>query len=122
MFPYYDGKHASKTEPDSIDVINKLVAIGTGPGKEQMSVQVFKLPVCPFWNDEKLCILKERFRLPRDNLSKVAVEYLKFPIVCRFANHYRCRFVKPYYYGYKEWVVKSELDEDTGEEINEDQT
>lgn len=120
MFPYFDGKHASKTEPDSIDVVKKLVAVSTGPHKLSQEKTVFRLSECPFWEDKNVCLLRARFHIPRDELS-VKVEYLKFPIVCKFANHYRCRFVKSYYYGYKEWVVKSVLDEDTGEEINEDQ-
>ena len=122
MFPYYDGKHPAKTEPDSIDVVKKLVRIGTGPGKKQtLNEMIFRLPTCPFWNDEEVCILRERFKMPRDELSKVSIEYLKFPIVCKFANHYKCRFVKPYYYGFREYIVKNEVDEDTGEEINENQ-
>lgn len=118
MFPYYDGKHPSKTEPDSIDVVEKLVRIGTGPAPEQLGTLVFRLPECPFWNDDNICPLKHRFRIPRDLLTKVKIEYLKYPIVCRFANHYRCRFVKSYYYGFLEGEVK-EVDEDTGEETNE---
>jgi len=121
MFPYYEGKHPAKTEPDSLDVVKKLVAIGTGPPPEQLGAWVFDLPICPFWNDERICPLKERFRMPRDNLSSILVEYLKYPIVCPFANHYKCRYVKSYYYGYKEWKVQSEVDEDTGEEIDENQ-
>jgi len=121
MFPYYEGKHPAKKEPDSIDVVKKLVAIGTGPPPEQLGAWVFDLPICPFWNDERICPLKERFRMPRDNLSSILVEYLKYPIVCPFANHYKCRYVKSYYYGYKEWKVQSEVDEDTGEEIDENQ-
>ena len=120
MFPYYDGKHPAKTAPDSIDVVKKLIAIGTGPGKEKLSTQVFDLPVCPFWNDSQICILKERFKLPRDELSEIKVQYLRFPVVCRFANHYKCRYLKKYYYGYRTWETKSVCDEDdlnlTGEE------
>jgi hypothetical protein len=122
MFPYYDGKHPAKKEPDSIDVVKKLVAIGTGPPKEQLTTEIINLPLCPYWLDSTICPLKDRFRIPRYMLSKVLVEYLKYPIVCKFANHYRCRYVKSYYYGYKEYEVKSELDEDTGEEINENKS
>jgi ribonuclease BN (tRNA processing enzyme) len=122
MFPYYDGKHPAKKEPDSIDVVKKLVAIGTGPPKEQLTTEIINLPLCPYWLDSTICPLKDRFRIPRYMLSKVLVEYLKYPIVCKFANHYRCRYVKSYYYGYKEYQVKSELDEDTGEEINENKS
>ena len=112
MFPYYSGKHASKTEPDGLDVVKKLVAASTGPTKLSLGKMVFNLSQCPFWADEKVCPLKERFREPRDELSKVQVEHLKFPILCKFANHYKCRFVKKYYYGYKTFEVDSVTDED----------
>ena len=121
MFPYYDGRHASKTEPDSIDVVKKLVAVSTGPHKLNQDKMVFRLSECPFSKDEKVCPLKERFRGPRDNLSMLKVEYLKFPIVCRFSNHYRCCFVKSYYYGYKTFEVDSVTDEeDLGKRGEED--
>jgi hypothetical protein len=120
MFPYFSGKHAAKTEPDSIDTVRKLVAESTGPSKKDLSKKViFNLDTCPFWNDEKICILKERFAKPRDNLSKMTVEYLKFPIVCKYANNYKCRFVKSYYYGLKDFELSSETDEDTGADLNE---
>lgn len=120
MFPFYDGKHPSKTEPDSIDVVKKLVAQGTGPAKLGQNQMIFRLPTCPFWEDSQICPLKERFMAPRDNLSKVSIEYLRFPVLCKFANNHICRYIKSYYYGFKEYELKSELDEDTGEEINED--
>jgi len=129
MFPLYAGKHPAKKEPDSLDVVKKIEAVGTGPTKEQrvtLSKLVFKLEPCPFWNDERICPFKTRFFIPRDKekkelsekIDKIEIEYLKFPIVCRFANVYRCRFVKPYYYDIKEFKVK-EIDEDTGEEIED---
>jgi len=126
MFPLFAGKHPAKKEPDPFDVVKKIEAVGTGPTKEQrvvLSKLVFKLEPCPFWNDERICPLKLRFFIPRDKEKKqlsdkveeIEIEYLKFPIVCRFANIYRCRFVKPYYYGVKKFKVKT-VDEDTGEE------
>ena len=132
MFPLYAGKHPAKKEPDSLDVVKKIEAAGTGPTQKErvtMSKLIFKLEPCPFWNDENICPFKLRFFIPRDEkeekeslsqekLQEIDIEYLKFPIVCPFANLYRCRFVKPYYYGIKKLKVK-EIDEDTGEE-NED--
>jgi len=123
MFPYFDGKHPAKKEPDTIDVVKKLVKIGTGPPPEQLSEFVIYLRECPFWKDPRICPLHMRFRIPRDHLSKiedihVKVQYLRFPIVCKFANTYRCRFVKSYYYGFKDFIITAEVDEDTGEILN----
>jgi len=119
MFPFYEGKHAAKSEPDTIDTVKKLVAQGTAPAKLS-KVTIIDLAMCPFWQDEQICPLKERFLQPRDNLSEIQIQYLKYPVLCKFANSYRCRYIKKYYYGYKEFQFKSNLDEDTGEEIHED--
>jgi len=128
MFPLFAGKHPAKNEPDPFDVVKKIEAAGTGPTEKErvkMSKLVFELEPCPFWNDERICPFKLRFFIPRDkeekeSLSKekideINIQYLKFPIVCPFANIYKCRYVKPYYYGLKKFKVR-EIDEDKGEE------
>jgi len=122
MFPLYEGKHAAKTEPDTVDTVKKIAAEGTSPGAKaaKLSKMVISLSSCPFWFDSNVCPLRDRFRMPRDQLSKneVSFEYLKYPIVCKFANQYKCRFVKPYYYGYKTVQEKGEeVDENSGAEI-----
>jgi len=104
MFPFYEGKHAAKSEPDTIDTVKKLVAQGTAPAKLS-KVTIIDLAMCPFWQDEQICPLKERFLQPRDNLNDVQIQYLKYPILCKFANSYRCRYVKKYYYSYKEFKL-----------------
>ncbi len=127
MFPLFAGKHPSKTEPDSLDVVQKIERAGTGPTPEQrvrLSKLIFKLEPCPFWEDSSVCPLRERFFIPRDKeknklssdeVEEIDIEYLKFPIVCPFANLYKCRFVKPYYYGIKRFKVKAVKEEEEEE-------
>jgi hypothetical protein len=103
MFPYFDSKHIGKIEPDSIDVVKKLLDIGTSPLStiEEDLKSIERLLTCPFFDDENICPLKERFAKPMDELSITKTEYLKYPIVCKLANSFKCRYVKPYYYSIK---------------------
>jgi len=53
MFPLYAGKHPAKKEPDSLDVVKKIEAAGTGPTqKERVTMsktktQVKKMKITP---------------------------------------------------------------------------
>lgn len=101
MFPYFEAKKPEKHEPDTIDTVRKITKAGTAPLSEELT-QVIRLPECPYWNDTGLCMLRSRFYIPEEEskLSKEGKleEYLKFPIVCKFANRFKCHFVKDYYY------------------------
>jgi len=100
MFPNFKMKRIDKHEPDTIDTVRKLIKKGTEP----LSDEVIKIRLlnCPFSENSSTCPLKERFFIPRDQLSaKFSKEYLKFPIACPHAFHFRCRFIKGYYYGEK---------------------
>jgi len=103
MFPLYEGKRTDKKEPDTLTTVRRIVKAGTGPLSDDLSSKIIRLPRCPYWNDPSICPLRERFYVPGDHLAelskeKVLEEYLKFPIVCKFANRFRCKFVKDYYY------------------------
>ena len=117
MFPYFAGKKPEKHEPDTLDTVRKIVKAGTAPLSEQLTTSI-KLAPCPYWNDPLICALRERFYVPKEALSAETVleEYLKYPIVCRFANSFKCHFVKDYYYD-----LKPQEDENLeGEELEED--
>lgn len=101
MFPYFEGKKPEKKEPDTIDTVRKIVRVGTAPLSEQLAAGlIIRLSHCPYWRDPEICPLRERFWVPPEALSNetVLIQYLKFPVVCRFANSFRCHFVKDYYY------------------------
>jgi len=100
MFPWFSNKHPAKKEPDTLDTVRKLVEIGTKP-LTQLSDEIIILKVCPFWVDDRICPLKNRFAHPMDNLTRKRM-ILRFPVACPFADFFKCRFVKPYYYGLKE--------------------
>ena len=117
MFPYFAGKKPEKHEPDTLDTVRKIVKAGTAPLSEQLTTSI-KLAPCPYWNDPLICAIRERFYVPKEALSAETVleEYLKYPIVCRFANSFKCHFVKDYYYD-----LKPQEDENLeGEELEED--
>jgi hypothetical protein len=40
-------------------------------------------------------------------LTRMEVEYLRFPVACPLAFLYRCVYLKDYYYGYKTFIRKS---------------
>ena len=110
MFPLVGGKKPKKKEPDGLETIRKLVAMGT----KVLSAEPFvlKLPICPVWDDSNTCPLKDRFARPMDNLTGEKEEYLKFPIACTLAFTHKCRYVKPYYYGEKDTDMLTIVDED----------
>jgi len=107
MFPAVDPIGVrDKTEPDPISTVEKIVEAKTGTlSKESITI---KLLSCPFWLDNSICPLKERFKLPA-GLSEIDVEYLKYPIRCPLANFYKCRYIKPYYYGIRREYTREEL-------------
>jgi hypothetical protein len=100
MFPTFKARNPVKKQPDGLEVVTKLIAKGTTPLSDEKVL--IHLQSCPFWKDSTICPLKERFWMPRDQLSKIiSKEKLKYPIACPHAFHFRCRFVKGYYYGEK---------------------
>ena len=111
MFPIVKNKHPSKTEPDTIDTVRKLVKVGTAP-LTSLSEEIVKLPTCPFWQDDNICPMKWRFAGPMDFLTKKM--YLRFPVACALAYYWKCRYVKSYYYSYLE------LEGEKGEEKKEE--
>jgi len=106
MFPLYAGKHPGKKSPDTIDTVRKIAKMGTTPSKAQLSETEILLPECPFWNVKEICPFRERFHVPGDELSKALVEFLKYPIECRFASKFKCHFVKDYYYSLREEEIE----------------
>jgi hypothetical protein len=107
MFPTVKARNPNKTEPDGLDVVKKLIAAGTAP-LSTLAEEVVQLPICPFYEDLKVCPMKPRFARTMDDLSKRM--YLKFPVACSLAYYWKCRYVKPYYYDY---LVNPETDEET---------
>lgn len=105
MFPTVKAKHPSKKEPDGLDTVKKLIAVGVAP-LTSLSEEVVDLPICPFWENNEICPLKNRFAGPVDKLSMKM--YLKFPVACSLAYYWKCRYVKPYYYDHNIKVDNSE--------------
>lgn len=87
MFPLFVGA-ATKTEPDDYKFFKRLEAVGIG-----WRAGLTYMPVCPHVHNAKKCVLKERFCRPFYWLSN-----LKFPVKCIYADHFRCAYVKDYYY------------------------
>jgi hypothetical protein len=111
MFPFFAGKSLRK-QPMNYKDMMYVAEKGVAPENKALMSEVYRLRICPYWNDEKVCPLKGRFAGPRDDLSNMQMEYLKFPILCKFATHYKCRYVKSYYYGFRDVQIKSPTDED----------
>lgn len=97
MFPWFGNKHPTKTEPDGIETVKRLAKIGTAP-LTTLSDEIIILERCKFYLDDRICPMKPRFAHPTDRLSRKKM-FLRFPIACPFADYFRCRYVKPYYYG-----------------------
>jgi len=66
------------------------------------------LQLCPekYAFDQEICGLIRQVKIRVGGVwkspIKLKIEELKFPIDCPLAQYYRCRRVKPYYYGFKE--------------------
>jgi len=116
MFPLFEAKHATKKEPDTLDTVRKIVKAGTAPLSENLA-KVIKLPECAYWNDTKVCSLRERFYVPKEKTSAME-QVLKYPIKCKLANRFKCHFVKDYYY---ELRPRDEPKEEDIKEMGEDQ-
>ncbi len=114
MFPLFGGKKPEKKEPDTLETVRRIVKAGTAPLSESLA-KTIKLPECSYWNDPLTCPLRSRFYIPKEALSdeKVLEEFLKFPIICQFANKMKCHFVKNYYYDlrYKEEPKEKDIQE-----------
>jgi len=102
MFPKYKEFRSDKKEPDNLNTIRKLSKVG--PGILNLDNKIVKLKLCPYFEDFDICLLKRIFGRTRDEeLTKF--EYLKFPIICPIASFYRCRYLKSYYYGIKDFDI-----------------
>jgi len=93
MFPYFDELRKDKKLADTLTTVKRLADLGTAPLPATLEY-ITKLELCPYWNNPSICPFKERFIYPR--LAKR--EVLKFPVKCRFAYKYKCRYCKEYYY------------------------
>jgi len=119
MFPYYFGPHSTKKEPHNLEYVEKMESVGIAPldAKESLANYIISLPPCPFYVSTETCPLRHLFNVPKEEQELTSVlmkEFLRFPIKCELANHYRCKWVKPYYYGIKKVNEGVEVDEDTG--------
>jgi len=119
MFPLFKEKRADKTEPDTLTTVERIAKLRTRPApkdirslsmEELESIEpevIIRLPPCPFSEDKRICPLKQIFIKPRnEELTKVKIEHLKYPIACPLANIYKCVYVKGYYYGMKTYNRK----------------
>ena len=98
MFPKYREKRKDKKEPDTLDTVKKLAKVGPGPLEKLSELTVIKLKMCPYYKEE-WCPLKKIFGVPRAHiLADIEKEYLRFPVVCKLADVYRCWYLKSYYY------------------------
>jgi len=107
MFPYFKEKRTDKKEPDTLTTVERIAKLGTRPAELSKEI-VIDLELCPFSEDKSVCPLKMIFGKPRyDELTKLKIQYLRFPVACPIASVYRCVFLKSYYYGYKEFERRS---------------
>lgn len=93
-FPKFVMKRPDKDEPDPLDVVEKIAALGTAAMKFNLeALRYIPLYPCPFV-DTPLCPFKDKFA----HLEKYVFYRLKYPINCPYARVFRCMLVKPYYY------------------------
>jgi len=138
MFPSFIRHRPEKKEPDPFSHILKIEKVGTGLLMKSLydkidtsmtynniieivrdNVITVKLKPCPHLTDGILCPWREKFYIPsiveeyikkQKSLEKVEIEYLKYPIRCLWANIYKCRLIKEYYYNY--FVGELEMKDD----------
>uniref|UniRef100_A0A6M3J9L9 site-specific DNA-methyltransferase (adenine-specific) n=1 Tax=viral metagenome TaxID=1070528 RepID=A0A6M3J9L9_9ZZZZ len=100
MFPRVGIPRPEKNTPATIKETKNLAELGTRPQKMILKIS---LPNCPY-SSENFCPLSHKIKvIEKSEEQRVQIEKLKYPIaLCKLANHYICKFVKPYYYGYEE--------------------
>ena len=98
MFPKYKEKRKEKKEPDTLDIVKKLAEVGPGMIERLSEPFLIRLKMCPY-HQEDWCPLKKIFTVPRIHEMSVTKEYLKYPVICKLANIYKCYYIKAYYYG-----------------------
>jgi len=103
MFPKFREVRVDKKEPDTLDTARKLAKVGPEFIERLFErVIIFRLPICPYNLKYSFCIIGKIFRKPRVRrhlLSIIKREYLRFPVICKLAFIFRCRYLKKYYYG-----------------------
>ncbi len=87
MFPIPSNLRPERDKPDTID---DIIELAKQTGKVELKDS---LEICPHWNNEEICPLWPLYEKPT-NLK----EKLIFPIRCKYAEQFRCPYVKDYYY------------------------
>jgi len=101
MFPYFKEKRLDKKEPDTLTTVERIAKLGTGPAELSKEI-VLDLELCPFSEDKSVCPLKMIFGRPRyEEMTKLKIQSLRFPVACPLASIFRCVYLKSYYYGYR---------------------
>lgn len=102
MFPFFKEVRKNKTEPDTLTTIERIAAVGTAPLSDELSEVdiLMKLELCKFYKDPEVCPLWKRHYpdVTRYQLATIEEEVLKYPVMCPLANHFKCRYLKSYYY------------------------
>lgn len=109
MFPYFKEKKPEKKEPDTITTVERIAKVGTKPLKQS----ILSLEECPFWNNETICPFRNKFKLPdeiTEEESNAQLSRLKYPIKCKFAYLYKCKFTKDYYYEEEQGIDFNSID------------
>jgi len=106
MFPKFIRKRTDKKEADPLEIIDRLVKVGSGYIKERIETSELneKLFICPYWYNKSICVLARRIYLPRPLIEEIQrkeleeLKGLRFPVKCLLASMYRCPYLKDYYY------------------------
>lgn len=122
MFPYFKEKKEGKSEPDTVETLEKLAKVGTSALDEDGIKKItIKLKACEFAEDVNICPLKKKFLRPYLSKVEVEKEVLLYPIACPLSQIFRCRYIKPYYYDivpYASYDVKELSDDEPIADLN----
>jgi len=98
MHMIFIRKREDKKSPDTITTALRIVKAGIHPLSKEPVVYIRLLP-CPYSRDRNICPLYDKFSHSDEELSvQVWKETLRYPIRCKLAGYYKCRYVKDYYY------------------------
>jgi len=104
MFPKFREKRIEKKEPDTLETARRLAKVGPEAiANLYERVITVKFKLCPYYQSKRICPLRIKFAKPRHMLSIIRMEYLKYPIACPLASYFKCKYIKGYYYGFKEY-------------------
>jgi len=98
MFPMVIRSRKDKSDPDYLETVEKIEKVGVKPLSEEELV--VRLPECPYYKAD-FCPLKDQFQI-EEELSRLLMEKRKLRIPCPISDHFKCVYMKDYYYALEE--------------------